>query len=67
MDIIAGTSNIMTADARPKWTIWNPGEVSSVKKSYRKWARRTYKHYLRTGRIEDFNRSQRKLSNYDFD
>jgi RNase P/RNase MRP subunit p30 len=32
IDLIAGNPRIMTADAKPKWTLWNPRQVSNVKK-----------------------------------
>jgi len=67
MDIIAGHSRLMTADARPIHTIWTKAEVIEVKKAHRRRSRRTYKQYLKTGRIEDFNRSQKLLTNWDFD
>jgi hypothetical protein len=67
IDLIAGNPRIMTADAKPKWTLWNPRQVSNVKKSFRKAARRIYKQYMKTGSINDFNRSQRLLTNWDFD
>ena len=67
MDLIAGSPRIMTEDARPKGTIWHPNGVIALKKAFRKKSRRIYKHYMNTGRIEDFNRSQRKLTNWDFD
>ena len=67
MDLIAGHPRLMTADARPHYTVWSKSEVIAVKKAHRRRSRRTYKQYLKTGRIEDFNRSQKLLTNWDFD
>jgi len=67
MDLLLGDPNIIAADLRPKWTRWNPHQVANIKKDYRKWARRVYKQYMKTGDIRDFNRSQRKLTRWDFD
>ena len=67
MDLIAGAPNTIAKVFRPIHTVWDDREVRGVKKAYRKYSRRTYKQYMQTGRIQDFNRSQRKLTNWDFD
>ena len=67
MDLIAGSPRIMTEDARPFHTLWSPEEVAADKKAFRKTSRRQYKHYMKTGRIEDFNRSQKMMTNWSFD
>lgn len=67
MDLILGNPHIMTATARPKWTAWLSATVAKTKKLHRRTRRRQYKQYMITGRIEDFNRSQKLLTRRDFD
>lgn len=67
IDLIAGNPYTMTVDARPVHTIWMAWKVAKEKRIHNRRARRQYKHYMRTGDIRDFNRSQRPLTNWDFD
>lgn len=68
IDYYSGNNNnIVAKNLKPKYTIWNPKTVIEDIKIHKRHARRSYKQYLRTGRIQDFNRSQRKITNWDFD
>lgn len=67
MDLFIGDQHTMTADARPKWTLWDMSTVARFKRDHNRTARRRYRQYLRTGDIRDFNRAMRKLTNWDFD
>jgi hypothetical protein len=66
MDRYAGI-NTVAKDLRPKRTIWNSKTVKSHIKSHNRRARRVYKQYLKTGDILTFNRSQKKITRFDFD
>jgi hypothetical protein len=66
MEIYAGKW-ITAKDLHPVFTIWNTGEVQKDIRRAKRRARRIYKQYLKTGDIRDFNRSQRKISRWDFD
>ncbi len=67
MDLFAGSGNIMTERLNPVWTVWKGETLSMFKRDHNRRARRTYKQYMRTGDIREFNRSQRLLTNWDFD
>jgi len=54
-------------DLRPKFTIWNPSTVNEDVKLHKRRGRRIYKQYLKTGDIRIFNRSQKKITRWDFD
>lgn len=58
---------IVAKDLKPIWTIWNPKTVAKDIKTHKKRARRSYKQYLKTGDIRNFNKSQRKITRWDFD
>ena len=60
-------SDTVTQDLRPIFTIWNPTTVNADIKAHKRRERRAYKQYLKTGAIRDFNRSQRKITRWDFD
>lgn len=66
MDFYTG-GIILAANYKPIFTIWNRKTVAEDVKAHNRRARRTYKHYLKTGRMEDYNRSQRKMTRWDFD
>lgn len=66
MDLSLG-SHVVAKNVTPKWTVWNPKTVSKEIKRHKRVSRRVYKQYLKTGDIRDFNRSQRKITNFDFD
>jgi len=59
--------NIVAKDLRPVWTRWNPKTVNKKIAAAKRRARRTYKQYLKTGSLRDFNRSQLKITRWDFD
>ena len=52
---------------KPRWTIWSPKLVSDEVIAHKRRTRRAYKQYLRTGSMRDFDRSQRIITNWDFD
>jgi hypothetical protein len=60
-------SCIVAKDLQPKWTAWNSKTVALYVKDHKRRARRNYKQYLKTGDIRDFNRSQKKITRWDFD
>ena len=60
-------SNTVAKDLRPIFTIWNPSTINADKKAHKRRGRRTYKQYLKTGSLRDFNRSQKKITRWDFD
>lgn len=66
MDLVLG-SHVVAKNVTPKWTVWNPKTVSNEIKRHKKAARRAYKQYLKSGDVRDFNRSQRKITQFDFD
>lgn len=66
MDLALG-GNVVAKNVTPKWTVWNPKTVSAEIKRHKKASRRAYKQYLKSGDVRDFNRSQRKITNFDFD
>ena len=67
MDYYSGSDYVVTKNYKPKWTCWKSSTVTKWVKEHKRTQRRIYKHYLKTGDIRDFNRSQRKISNWDFD
>lgn len=52
---------------KPRWTVWAPPTVKEEVKLHKRRTRRAFKQYLRTGSIKDFNRSQKLITNWDFD
>ena len=52
---------------KPRWTIWSPKSVAEDVKLHKRRTRRAYKQYLKTGTQKDFDRSQRLITNWDFD
>jgi hypothetical protein len=66
MDFYIGNL-ILAANYKPVWTCWNRKTVSADVKAHKRRARRTYKHYLKTGCINDYNRSQKLMTTWDFD
>ena len=60
-------SNTVAKDLRPIFTIWKTTTVNADVKSHKRKSRRVYRQYLKTGNIRDFNRSQRKITRWDFD
>jgi len=66
MDFYEG-SQVVAANYKPKWTIWNRKTVGKHLTEHKRRSRRIYKLYLKTGDIRDYNRSQRKITTWDFD
>ena len=66
MDFEIG-ENTVAKDLKPIYTIWNPKTVAKDIKAHKKRARRTYKQYLKTGDVRTFNKSQKKITRWDFD
>ena len=66
MDYYLG-KDVVAKDLKPKWTRWSNKEIAFNIKSHKRRARRAYRHYLKTGDVRDFNRSQRKITRWDFD
>ena len=66
MDFYLG-KDVVTKDLRPVWTRWNSKTVRDNIKAHRRKTRRIYRQYLRTGDIRDFDRSQTKITRWDFD
>lgn len=58
---------VVVEDLKPIYTIWNPKTVAKDIKAHKRKARRSYKQYLKTGDIRQFNKSQKKITRYDFD
>lgn len=58
---------VVGKDLHPIYTIWNPKTVSKYVKKHKKSSRRSYKQYLKTGDIRQFNKSQRMITRRDFD
>ena len=52
---------------KPQWTIWSPKTVSNEVIAHKRRCRRAFKQYLKTGAQKDFDRSQRLITNWDFD
>ena len=65
-EIYAGEYTV-AKDLRPKWTCWKSATVTADKQAHKRKARRVYRHYLKTGDVRIFNRSQKKLTRWDFD
>lgn len=59
--------SILNKHYKPKWTCWRQKTVKKHVKLHNRRGRRVYKLYLKTGRIEDFNRACRPMTNWDFD
>ena len=66
MDFELG-SYIVGKDLKPIYTIWNHDTVSKTIKHHKRSGRRSYKQYLKTGDVRQFNKSQRKVTRRDFD
>lgn len=58
---------VVGKDLHPKWTIWNPKTVTKHIKNHKKASRRSYKQYLKSGDIRQFNKSQKMITRWDFD
>jgi hypothetical protein len=58
---------ILAANYKPKWTCWSRKTVTAHVKAHKRKSRRLYKHYLKTGDIRDYNKSQRMMTQWDFD
>ena len=58
---------VVVEDLKPIYTIWNPKTVAKDIKAHKRKARRSYKQYLKTGDVRQFNKSQEKITRYDFD
>jgi len=54
-------------NCKPRWTRWNPKTVQEDILLHKRRTRRAFKQYLRTGDIRDFDRSQKLITNWDFD
>jgi len=67
MDDYYTGNSVVVKDVRPIYTIWNPKTVSKDITSHKRRSRRAYHQYLRTGSLNDYNRSQRKITRFDFD
>lgn len=52
---------------KPQWTFWSSKEVTEDVKLHKRRTRRAFKQYLRTGSQKDFDRSQRLITQWDFD
>ena len=61
------SNKIVGKDLHPKWTIWNPKTVAKRVKEHKRRTRRTYKMYLKTGDIRQFNKSQIMITRRDLD
>lgn len=66
MDYYFG-KDVVAKDLRPIWTGWKSETVNDDIKAHKRRARRAFRQYLKTGDIRDFNRSQRKITRWDFD
>lgn len=66
LDIEIG-SDVVGKDLKPIYTIWNPKTVSKDIKAHKKRARRSYKQYLNSGDVRQFNKSQKMITRRDFD
>jgi hypothetical protein len=58
---------ILAANYKPIRTCWTHKTVAAHVKAHKRKSRRLYKHYLKTGNIRDYNRSQRMMTRWDFD
>lgn len=58
---------IVDKDLHPIWTCWNGKTVRANIKAHKRSSRRAYRQYLKTGNLNDYNRSQRRISRRDFD
>lgn len=66
MDYFIG-DYVVVEDVKPIYTVWNPKTVAKDILAHKRKARRSYKQYLKTGDIRQFNKSQKKITRYDFD
>ena len=66
MDYYLG-KDVVAKDLRPVWTCWRSSTIQEFKTMAKRKSRRIYRQYIRTGDIRDFNRSQRKITRWDFD
>jgi hypothetical protein len=67
MDDIYEGGTILAANYKPIWTCWTHKTVAKHVKEHKRYCRRKYKHYLKTGDIRDYNKSQRLMTRRDFD
>ena len=58
---------VVAKDLKPIYTCWNPKTVNKYIKDHKRKARRIYKQYLKTGDVRLFNKSQHKITRWDFD
>ena len=61
------TGYSIAKDYKPKWTIWSHREVREVVVRHKRYVRRQFKLFLRTGDKRHYERSCRLLTSYDFD
>lgn len=66
MDYYLG-KDIVAKDLRPVWTRWRSTTIKEFKTAAKRRHRRAYRQYIRTGDIRDYNRSQRKITRWEFD
>jgi len=52
---------------KPRWTMWNRKTVRYFVIAHKRRCRRAYRQYLRTGSLRDYNRSQKMITQWDFD
>jgi hypothetical protein len=66
MDYYLGKYTV-AKDLKPIWTVWKHTEVTKDIKAHKRKTRRSYRQYLKTGDVRQFNKSQRKITRWDFD
>jgi len=52
---------------KPKWTFWKKETIQKEVARHKRYTRRAFKRFLKTGNFKDFERSQRVLDQWDFD
>ena len=57
----------VTKHYKPRWTCWKRETVSEDVKLHKRRTRRAFKQYIKTGSQRDFDRSQRQITDWDFD
>jgi hypothetical protein len=58
---------IVDKELHPIYASWNGKTVRKIVKIHKRSSRRSYRQYLKTGNMIDYNRSQKRISRHDFD
>lgn len=58
---------MLAKDYKPKWTCWKHKTVKKRVKDHKRYCRRKFKQFLKSGNIRDLDASRKLLTRFDFD